>query len=384
MGLAAQHITHSRLYTSCAVAILLASYCCFVALASAQPAGTAPRGVGPQDAHLYLPNADDPATWTCLDGSMTIPANSINDDYCDCPDSSDEPGTSACPGAHFYCRNEGHIPANILSSRINDGICEPECCDGSDEFDGRVKCPDSCAKVGREYRKRRQEEENLRRAGAKVRAGYIRETKRKLETLQAEVASLEVEIEVVRQFERAKKSQLERAEQVDQAVIEEKKRTPLYATLRLHQDSLKALAERERRLKDELRKLASLLDDLSSGYNPNYQDMAVKGAVMAYRSWRKGGTSDDDDRQAQDQVIEEEGGDEKGVSSSSSSRDSSAAPVGENIRLKELLDEGDWPRGKVDDLINKETLELLDDAMFKGSAVQKAAASSSADGSVRE
>lgn len=52
--------------------------------------------------------------------------SAVNDDYCDCPDGSDEPGTSACEGrphAYFYCRNDGHIPARILSSRVNDGIC---------------------------------------------------------------------------------------------------------------------------------------------------------------------------------------------------------------------------------------------------------------------
>lgn len=40
-------------------------------------------------------------------------------------------------------------------------------------------------------------------------------------------------------------------------------------------------------LNQELRTLTSLMDDLAIGYNPNYQDMAVKGAVVEYRKWRK-------------------------------------------------------------------------------------------------
>lgn len=32
-------------------------------------------------------------------------------------------GTSACPGGKFYCRNVGHTPLLVFSSRVNDGIC---------------------------------------------------------------------------------------------------------------------------------------------------------------------------------------------------------------------------------------------------------------------
>jgi len=33
------------------------------------------------------------------------------------------PGTSACPTGKFYCRNAGHSPVILFSSRVNDGIC---------------------------------------------------------------------------------------------------------------------------------------------------------------------------------------------------------------------------------------------------------------------
>lgn len=32
-------------------------------------------------------------------------------------------GTSACPSGKFYCKNAGHAPLFIYSSRVNDGIC---------------------------------------------------------------------------------------------------------------------------------------------------------------------------------------------------------------------------------------------------------------------
>jgi protein kinase C substrate 80K-H len=61
--------------------------------------------------------------FTCLDRSRTIPFSSINDNYCDCQDGSDEPGTSACAKGSFWCKNEGHIGGWVLSSRVGDGIC---------------------------------------------------------------------------------------------------------------------------------------------------------------------------------------------------------------------------------------------------------------------
>ena len=49
-------------------------------------------GVDPKLQSLYIPSSSSPPTWKCLDDTHIIPWTAVNDDYCDCPDGSDEPG----------------------------------------------------------------------------------------------------------------------------------------------------------------------------------------------------------------------------------------------------------------------------------------------------
>jgi len=103
-------------------------------------------GVSDEDLGKYQETPD--GLFHCLDGNGVIPYSALNDDYCDCADGSDEPGTSACPNSRFYCRNHGKNGNFIPSSRVNDGICDYElCCDGSDEYNGYVRCPDKCNEI---------------------------------------------------------------------------------------------------------------------------------------------------------------------------------------------------------------------------------------------
>ncbi|KAI8831990.1 glucosidase II beta subunit-like-domain-containing protein [Chytriomyces cf. hyalinus JEL632] len=88
--------------------------------------------------------ANTPTSFTCADGSRTLPIQAVNDDYCDCKDGSDEPRTAACANGRFVCMGLTGKTVEIPSSRVNDGVCDSQCCDGSDEFSGLISCPVTC------------------------------------------------------------------------------------------------------------------------------------------------------------------------------------------------------------------------------------------------
>ncbi|VDO94425.1 unnamed protein product [Soboliphyme baturini] len=124
----------------------------------------------------------------CLDGSRTIPFEWVNDDYCDCRDGSDEPGTAACPNGSFHCANLGHLPLNIPSSRVNDQICD--CCDGSDEYSGWVHCPNTCEEMGRKMREEMRLQEERQTNGYQIRQKMAIDGKKRKVEKQVSVNSL--------------------------------------------------------------------------------------------------------------------------------------------------------------------------------------------------
>ncbi|KAK7502961.1 hypothetical protein BaRGS_00005910 [Batillaria attramentaria] len=123
---------------------------------------SAPRGVHPSNVARYSEDSD--GMFTCMESKLRIPMERVNDNFCDCPDSSDEPGTSACPDGKLFemteldtksvgqCPPASHLngtngrtripqrgPQFVHSSKVNDGICD--CCDGSDEWAGQEVPP---------------------------------------------------------------------------------------------------------------------------------------------------------------------------------------------------------------------------------------------------
>ncbi|KDQ29552.1 hypothetical protein PLEOSDRAFT_1055546 [Pleurotus ostreatus PC15] len=235
-------------------------------------------GVAPGLLSKYAPPSGD--KWSCLDGSKQISWKAVNDDYCDCKDGSDEPGTSACANSTFYCRNDGHIGSTIPSWQVNDGLCEAACCDGSDELPG--VCPNRCKEIGEAYRTKRDAERKLRKTGAKIRSTYIayaHKEKKRLELLLQsnvqEIALQEKEVERLRDI-------AERTESISAAALEHKKESPLYQSIVKHSNALKSLQREYKKHLEREKALGDILDALRKGYNPNYQDMAVLEAV---RGW---------------------------------------------------------------------------------------------------
>jgi len=172
-----------------------------------------PRGVPPSRASLYA--AAD--TFTCLDGTDTIGFHLINDDYCDCEDGSDEPGTAACAAGQFYCPNLGHAAAQVPSAWVNDGVCD--CCDGSDEYTSGA-CSNTCDELGAEARVRQERLSEMRLRGYEVKMKLMEAGQEKLAEKQTRLTELAREKEVAVGVKEQRQSVKEAAEEQEKLLLD--------------------------------------------------------------------------------------------------------------------------------------------------------------------
>ncbi|KAJ4873369.1 Glucosidase 2 subunit beta [Raphanus sativus] len=166
-------------------------------------------GISPQDEKYYKSSSEI----KCKDGSKRFTIAQLNDDFCDCPDGTDEPGTSACPNGKFYCRNAGHSPLVLFSSRVNDGICD--CCDGSDEYGGNVTCPNTCWEAGKAARESLKKKIETYKQGLVVRRKEIEQAKVGLEKDGAELKKLKGEEKILKGLVEQLKERKEEIEKVE-------------------------------------------------------------------------------------------------------------------------------------------------------------------------
>ncbi|KAJ0261572.1 Glucosidase 2 subunit beta [Hirschfeldia incana] len=167
-------------------------------------------GISPQDEKYYKSSSEI----KCKDGSKRFTKAQLNDDFCDCADGTDEPGTSACPNGKFYCRNAGHSPLVLFSSRVNDGICD--CCDGSDEYGGNVTCPNTCWEAGKAARESLKKKIETYKQGLVVRRKEIEQAKVGLEKDEAELKKLKSEEKILNGLVQQLKERKEEIEKVEE------------------------------------------------------------------------------------------------------------------------------------------------------------------------
>jgi protein kinase C substrate 80K-H len=270
-------------------------------------------------------------SFTCISvPSIAISADKVNDNYCDCPDGSDEPGTSACtylstlspeqpvPGSvtgtsnvtvalpGYYCKNKGHQPAYIPFTYVNDGVCDyGVCCDGSDEWEGvgGVKCEDRCAAMGREHRKKEAEREKARHEARKKRAELVKQAERKkmevrdnIGNLKTVVAALEIKAaEAKKKYEDVERRERGRVSKSPSGKAS--KVSTLASLAKARVDELREALEMTIQERDDARRkvkeLEALLSTFKEEYNPNFNDEGVKRAVKAWEDYAANKGSDE-------------------------------------------------------------------------------------------
>ncbi|XP_012253364.2 glucosidase 2 subunit beta [Athalia rosae] len=175
------------------------------------------RGVPVSKNSLFPADRD----FQCLDGSLIIPFNRVNDDYCDCGDGSDEPATAACANGSFYCHNPGHRPQYIPSSWVNDGVCD--CCDASDEYASDKACVNNCQELGKEARIEAERLAELAKQGDKIRLEMITRGKQLKLEQQSNLGKLHADHEEAEKIKKEKEIIKNQAEEREKIALEKYK-----------------------------------------------------------------------------------------------------------------------------------------------------------------
>lgn len=257
-------------------------------------------------------------TFTCISSpSIHIPISRLNDDFCDCPDGSDEPGTSACahlsplsphslgvvatddpnttialPG--FYCKNKGHQPSYVPFTNVNDGVCDYElCCDGTEEWAkvGGVKCEDKCKEIGKEWRKQDEQRQKSVGNAQKKRKEIIADAARLRKEVEDRIQSLQTEIQGGEIKVKNLEADLAEAERQERGKVVKApgKGGRLSMLAQLAKDRIEELRgalsevmDQRRASTERVEELEAILSTFKEEYNPNFNDEGVKRAV---RSW---------------------------------------------------------------------------------------------------
>lgn len=251
-------------------------------------------GVAPENQYLYKPAED--GTWRCLsDPNIVLSADQINDNFCDCPDGSDEPGTNACEFTDdlpkwFYCANEGHIPKYIENYKVNDGVCDYDiCCDGSDEY-ASGKCENKCGEVKNQYDEFVSAKEKAIETALGVKnelvekateaklalVGQIGKLKEKLSVDGSELEKLILDLQTAEEADESDES----SESSWQPLVDE-----LNGFVETAENKFSEVYENSKENLKKVSQLEEMLSALVKNYNPNFNDPSVKQCVKFFEEY---------------------------------------------------------------------------------------------------
>ncbi|KAH6692213.1 glucosidase II beta subunit-like protein [Plectosphaerella plurivora] len=286
--------------------------------AGAVSASSLPRGVGPEFAQFY----EVADAFHCISQpGVKLSYAQVNDNTCDCPDGSDEPGTAACanidvlspeqplPGSlsgststanalpGFWCANAGHIGTYIPFTFVNDGVCDYDlCCDGTEEYSGvgGVKCPNKCAEIGKEHRRIEEDRRKALEKAGKRRKTMAKESRELRRRVEARIATLTTDVEalVAKRDELVKKHDAIVAADAGKVIKEGGAGGKLGVLVGLAKERIEELRETLQEVFDDRKDLKAKVDELETilrnfreDYNPNFNDEGVKTAVKAWEDY---------------------------------------------------------------------------------------------------
>ncbi|KAF6798818.1 glucosidase 2 subunit beta precursor [Colletotrichum sojae] len=289
-----------------------------VSAAAPVSANSLPRGVGPEFAKFF----ESKESFSCISNpEVKLSLKQINDNTCDCPDGSDEPGTAACayldplsppqpfagsatgttnttnalPG--FWCSNVGHIGAYVPFMFVNDGHCDHDiCCDGTEEYGkvGGVKCENKCNEIGKEYRRVEAERNAAIEKAAKRRRTMAKESRELRRRVAAKADSLKEEVKTLEAKKEELETKLQETERAERGKVVQGegsggKLGNLVSLAKGRIQELRETLEDVVAQRDELRnkvtELEGILSRFKEEYNPNFNDEGVKRAVKGWEDY---------------------------------------------------------------------------------------------------